>query len=1019
MTMMHDQSYSSPAGSAGKQPQDSIVIRGAREHNLKDVDIDIPRDKLVVITGLSGSGKSSLAFDTIYAEGQRRFVESLSAYARQFLDVMERPDVDYIEGLSPAISIEQKTVSPNPRSTVGTVTEIYDYMRLLFARGGIQFCCQCGGKVQKQTTDQIIDSVMKLPEGSRVQILAPVVRGRKGHYRELFEEITRDGFLRVRVDGVVRELVKGLQLDRYKIHNIEIVVDRIVVRGEARGRVADSIEVALRFGGGVVILNIEKGGETDAASSQRRNGKKMPRRAGAAAAKTTNNGEDILFSRHLACPVCTISYEEPAPNSFSFNSPFGACSACNGLGEVKEFDTALIIPDDSLSINEEGLAPLGKPRQTWVFSQLKAVGKRHGFDFDTPIKKMSRIAREVLFNGGGDEKFEIEYRYASGRTVTYRHRFNGVMEILRHYYSDTSSNTIREWVEAYMNARPCPECKGGRLKKENLAVRLLDEKTGKLYNIHDVVRLSITDAVPFFKSLDLGERRMMIAGPILKEIRQRLEFLLNVGPDYLTLDRPARTLSGGEGQRIRLATQIGSQLVGVLYILDEPSIGLHQRDNIKLIESLKRLRDLGNTLIVVEHDKEMIESADFVIDLGPGAGVHGGYLVTAGPPEGLALESGSINTNNHGFEPISYTAHYLRGKRTIDVPVQRRPGNGKSLVLEGANGNNLKDVTLRIPLGTFITVTGVSGSGKSSLVDETLYPILSRKFYKSKLVPLPYKRILGMNHVDKVIDIDQSPIGRTPRSNPATYTGLFGMVRDLFAQMPEAKIRGYKPGRFSFNVAGGRCENCEGDGVRKIEMNFLPDVYVQCDVCKGRRYNRETLQVLYKGKSIADVLDMTVAVAVDFFSEIPGLQRKLRTLYDVGLGYIKIGQQATTLSGGEAQRIKLSTELSKVGTGNTLYILDEPTTGLHFEDIRMLLSVLNKLVEKGNTVIVIEHNLDVIKTADWIIDLGPGGGNEGGAIVAEGTPEQVARVAHSATAPFLKDELALHPAAAATLSGDA
>jgi excinuclease ABC subunit A len=985
-----------------QQPEsDAIVIRGAREHNLKDIDVDIPRSKLCVITGLSGSGKSSLAFDTVYAEGQRRFVESLSAYARQFLDVMERPDVDYIEGLSPAISIEQKTVSPNPRSTVGTVTEIYDYLRLLFARAGTQFCWKCGRKVRKQTTDQIIDSIMKLPEGSKVQILAPVVRGRKGHYRELFEEILRDGFLRVRVDGAVREITSGMQVDRYKVHSIEIVVDRIVVRGEARTRIADSVEVALRFGNGTMIANVLPG--TDVAprpGKGRRAGK-----TGTVSGKSVREEEDTLFSRHLSCPFCNISYEEPAPNSFSFNSPFGACPTCNGLGEVKEFDTRLMIPDPSLSINEEGLAPLGKPRQTWVFSQVRAVGRRYGFDFDTPIKKMSKRAQEVLLTGGGDEKFEIEYRYASGRSVTYRHRFGGLLDVLKHYYNDTSSNNIREWVEAYMNAMPCPECKGGRLKRESLAVMVEDADAERRYNIQKVVGMSITEAASFFRGLALPARQTAIAAPILKEIRQRLDFLLNVGLDYLTLDRPARTLSGGEGQRIRLATQIGSQLVGVLYILDEPSIGLHQRDNVKLIDSLKRLRDLGNTVIVVEHDKEMIENADYVIDLGPGAGEHGGYLVTAGSPERLALRNDRIPTNGNGFEPISYTAQYLLGKRSIPVPPQRRKGNGKLLTLHGATGNNLRDVTLKVPLGTFITVTGVSGSGKSTLIDETLYRILSRTFYKSKLVPLPYKKVEGVKNIDKVIDIDQSPIGRTPRSNPATYTGLFGLIRDLFAQMPEAKIRGYKPGRFSFNVAGGRCEACEGDGVKKIEMNFMPDVYVQCDVCKGKRYNRETLQVLYKGKSIADVLDMTVAEAVDFFSEIPGLQRKLRTLYDVGLGYIKLGQQATTLSGGEAQRVKLSTELSKVGTGNTLYILDEPTTGLHFEDIRMLLDVLNKLVDKGNTVIVIEHNLDVIKTADWIIDLGPGGGDEGGKIVAEGTPENLVRAKDSPTAEFLRKEL--------------
>jgi len=981
--------------------QDCIVIRGAREHNLKNIDVDIPRNSLVVITGLSGSGKSSLAFDTIYAEGQRRYVESLSAYARQFLDVMERPDVDYIEGLSPAISIEQKTVSHNPRSTVGTVTEIYDYLRLLFARVGTQYCYKCGRKVQKQTTDQIIDSIMRFPQGTRINILAPVVKGRKGHYRELFEEIVRDGFIRVRVDGSVREIQKGMQLDRYKVHNIEIVVDRIVVKKEARARVADSVEVALKFGSGVLILNQEGAGASDPDSPETK--RKGTTRSSRRTPRSSTPQGDLLFSRHLSCGYCSISYEEPAPNSFSFNSPYGSCPTCNGLGEIKELDLDLIIPDEDLSINNEGIAPLGKPRQTWAFSQLKAVGKKYDFDFDTPVKKFSQRAKEVLLHGGGDEKFEIEYRFASGRTVIYKHRFGGVLDILKHYYDDTGSNNIREWVEAYMNTHPCPACNGGRLRKESLAIKLQDADTQVVYNIHDTVNLSITAAERFFRDLKLTERQMLIATQVLKEIRQRIEFLLNVGLDYLTLDRPARTLSGGEGQRIRLATQIGSQLVGVLYILDEPSIGLHQRDNRKLINSLKQLRDLGNTVLVVEHDKEMIESADFVVDLGPEAGEHGGYLVTAGAPHSLDLSS----PTRDGRELPSYTAQYLQGKRTIAVPHERRngKGKGKSIVLEGASGNNLKSVKLTLPLGKLVAVTGVSGSGKSSLISETLFRILSRKFYKSKVVPLPYKKITGVEYIDKVIDIDQTPIGRTPRSNPATYTGLYTLIRDLYTQMPEARIRGYKPGRFSFNVPGGRCEACEGDGVKKIEMNFLPDVYVLCDVCKGKRYNKETLQVLYKGKSIADILNMTVEEAAGFFSEIPGLQRKLQTLHDVGLGYIRLGQQATTLSGGEAQRVKLSTELSKVGTGDTLYILDEPTTGLHFEDIRMLLDVLNRLVEKGNTVLVIEHNMDVIKTADWVIDLGPGGGEKGGAIVAEGTPESVAKISESATAEFIRAEL--------------
>ncbi len=991
---------STPITSTISNAGDNIVIRGARVHNLKNIDVDIPRDKLVVITGLSGSGKSSLAFDTIYAEGQRRYVESLSAYARQFLDVMERPDVDYIEGLSPAISIEQKTVSNNPRSTVGTVTEIYDYLRLLFARVGTQYCYNCGRPVTKQTTDQIIDSIMKLPEGTKVQILAPVVKGRKGHYRELFEEILKDGFLRVRIDGVMKEIQKGLQADRYKVHNIEIVVDRIVVKKEVRARIADSIEVALRFGDGIVIASIDRGGTVDSLKAIT---KTLTKRV----APSKPSGDDILFSKHLSCAFCNISYEEPAPNSFSFNSPYGSCPTCNGLGEIKELDLDMIIPDTSLTINEEGLAPLGKPRQTWAWSQVRSVAKKCGFDFDTPISKIPKKAKDVLLYGAGDEKFEIEYKYQSGRTVMYKHRFGGLLDVLKRYYDDATTSNIREWVEAYMTTKPCSSCKGGRLKKESLAVKLEDASTKEKFNIHDVVSLSIEEAAVFFKKLKLTERRLLIASQILKEIRQRLDFLLNVGLDYLSLDRSARSLSGGEGQRIRLATQIGSQLVGVLYILDEPSIGLHQRDNIKLIDSLKALRDLGNTVIVVEHDKEMIESADYVLDLGPGAGEHGGYVVTAGHPSKLELRNDTIRYNGDVFDSISYTAHYLFGKRRIEIPSERRKGNKKFITLEGARGNNLKDATLKIPLGTFITITGVSGSGKSSLITETLYPILSRKFYQAKAVPLPYKKIDGLKNIDKVIDIDQSPIGRTPRSNPATYTGVFGMIRDLFAQMPEAKIRGYKVGRFSFNVQGGRCENCEGDGLKKIEMNFLPDVYVLCDVCHGKRYNRETLQVVYKGKSIADVLDMTVAEAVEFFSEIPGLQRKLSTLNEVGLGYIRLGQQATTLSGGEAQRVKLSTELSKIGTGNTLYILDEPTTGLHFEDIRMLLNVLNRLVEKGNTVIVIEHNLDVIKTADWVIDLGPTGGKGGGWIVAEGTPESIAVSETSVTGEFLRKELAM------------
>jgi len=953
--------------------QDNLIVKGARVHNLKNIDVEMPRNKLIVITGLSGSGKSSLAFDTIYAEGQRRYVESLSAYARQFLGLMERPDVDYIEGLSPAISIEQKTVSHNPRSTVGTVTEIYDYLRLLFARVGVQHCYKCGKIVRKQSVDQIIDAIMAYPKDSKIQIMAPIIRGRKGHYRELFEETLKDGFLRVRVDGEVKEIRKGMQLSRYKLHNIEVVVDRLTVQPEIRSRIADSVEIALQMGSGLVVVNL--------------------------------NSNDHLFSQHFACLDCGISYDEPAPNSFSFNTPYGACSACGGLGEMREFDVSLIIPDPKLTINTEGIAPLGKQRETWLWSQVKAVAQKYDIDTNAPIKKLPKNTIELLLNGAGDEKFEITYTHPSGRTVTYKQRFSGILKTLQHYYDESSSNGVRRWIESFMNTTTCRECKGGRLKKESLAVKLIDAGTKKFFNIHDIVKLSIRDARTFFSTIKLTERQLEIAHQILKEINDRLQFLLNVGLDYLTLDRPARTLAGGEAQRIRLATQIGSQLVGVLYILDEPSIGLHARDNIKLINSLKELRNLGNTVIVVEHDKEMIRSADFVVDLGPGAGEHGGYVVTFGKPAHLKMKNFDIKIPGNGRGAISYTGLYLKGKEKIEVPLKRRDGNGKHLRLKSCSGNNLKSITVNIPLGKFVCVTGVSGSGKSTLISETLYRILAREFYNSRDVPLPYKSVEGLEYIDKVIDIDQSPIGRTPRSNPATYTGLFTLVRDLYVQLSESKMRGYKVGRFSFNVKGGRCDECEGDGVRKIEMNFLPDVYVLCEVCKGKRYNRETLEILYKGRSIADVLSMSVEEALEFFKDLPKIQRKLATLFDVGLGYIRLGQQATTLSGGEAQRVKLSTELSKVGTGKTFYILDEPTTGLHFEDIRMLLSVLNKLVEMGNSVLVIEHNMDVIKTADWIIDLGPEGGDDGGKIVAEGTPEEIANNKNSYTGQYLKREL--------------
>jgi len=937
--------------------KENIIIKGAREHNLKNIDVEIPRDSFTVITGLSGSGKSSLAFDTIYAEGQRRYIESLSAYARQFLDMLEKPEVDLIEGLSPAISIEQKSTSGNPRSTVGTVTEIYDYLRLLYARLGTPYCYNCGKPVSKQTSAQIIDSVISSSSGKKIYILSPLVRGRKGHYRELFEEVLSEGFLRIRVDGEFHEISKGFQVDRYKIHNIEIVVDRLTVNENARSRITESIEVALNHGNGSVVI--------------------------------FDGSEDHIFSRHLACLNCGISFNELAPNSFSFNSPYGSCSNCEGLGEKKELDINLIIPDWNKSINEEGLAPLGKPRSIWFFNQLTAVAEKYNFTFDDKLKDLSEEQKQILLYGSKD-KIAFSYSYGSGKPVTYMHRFAGLFNYLKNYYNTTTSNNIREWAESYMNTVTCPECGGGRLKKESLAVKF----QGK--NISEVTALSIQRAKEFFNAVKLKGREALIAKPILKEITERLEFLLNVGLDYLTLNRSARTISGGESQRIRLATQIGSQLAGVLYVLDEPSIGLHQSDNIKLINSLKNLRDLGNTVVVVEHDRETIESSDYIIDLGPGAGEHGGQVILKGDTRSLFNSGNGIN---------SLTISYLMHKKQIKVPETRRKGIGKFLTLKGAAGNNLQDVNLKIPLGTLTLITGVSGSGKSSMLNETLVKILMNKIYKSKTVPLPYKSIEGIEHIDKVIEIDQSPIGRTPRSNPATYTGLFTFIRDLYSQLPESKMRGYTTGRFSFNVSGGRCEECGGDGMKKIEMNFLPDVYVECDVCHGKRYNRETLEVLYKTKSIADVLEMTVEEALKFFEDLPRIKRKLKAIYDVGLGYIRLGQQATTLSGGEAQRVKLATELSKVGTGKTIYILDEPTTGLHFEDVNILLKVLNKLVDKENTVVVVEHNLDVIKTADWIIDLGPGGGENGGKIIAEGTPEEVVRNEYSVTGKYLQKEL--------------
>ena len=933
-----------------------IVIRGAREHNLKNIDVEIPRDKLVVITGLSGSGKSSLAFDTIYAEGQRRYVESLSSYARQFLGLMEKPDVDYIEGLSPAVSIEQRTAGRNPRSTVATVTEVYDYLRLLFARVGVPHCYKCGRVIARQTVSQIVDRMLELPERTRVQILAPLVRGRKGEYREVFEQARKDGYVRMRVDGQVRSLDEDIVLEKTRKHTIEVVVDRLVVEPKVRGRLADSLETALGLGEGVVWVDVIGGAE-------------------------------LVFSERFACVACGISYEEIEPRVFSFNSPYGACPECDGLGTKRELDPDLVVPNKTLSVNQGAIVPWGKSRDGWLHQRLRSVSRYAHIDLNAPFGELPKEAQEVLLYGTGKREIKFEYEHRSGKARgEYVGKFEGVIPNLRRRYRQTPSSGIRWWIEGFMRTRPCPKCGGTRLKPEALAVTVGDR------NIAEMTALSVKAARDFFERLRLSEREEQIARQILKEIRERLGFLVNVGLDYLTLDRVTGTLSGGEAQRIRLATQIGSQLMGVLYILDEPSIGLHQRDNRRLLDTLVRLRDLGNTVIVVEHDRETIETADYVVDLGPGAGVDGGQVVAAGTPKEVARN------------PRSLTGEYIARRREIPVPERRRSHNSQWLSVIGAKGHNLKSVEVRIPLGTFTCVTGVSGSGKSTLVDETLYRALAQRFYKSKGEPHPYERIVGLEYIDKVIDIDQSPIGRTPRSNPATYTGTFTPIRELFAQLPEAKLRGYKPGRFSFNVKGGRCEACQGDGILRIEMHFLPDVYVPCEVCKGQRYNRETLEIRYRGKTIADVLEMTVDEAMRFFEHIPRIHRKLKTISDVGLGYIHLGQPATTLSGGEAQRVKLSTELSKIGTGRTLYILDEPTTGLHFEDIKMLLGVLNRLVDRGNTVLVIEHNMEVIKTADYIIDLGPEGGDEGGWVVAEGTPEEVAQVEGSYTGQFLKQE---------------
>ncbi len=936
-----------------------IEILGAREHNLKNIDVKIPRNKLVTITGLSGSGKSSLAFDTIFAEGQRRYMESFSAYARQFIGNMERPDVDKINGLSPVIAIEQKTVNKNPRSTVGTITEIYDFLRLLYARAADAYSYASGKKMVKMTEEQIISGIITQFENKKISILAPLVKGRKGHYRELFEQIRKQGFTKVRLDGAIVDLTPKMQADRYKIHDIEVLIDRIEPKKDARFRIAESVKSALKIGKGTLVL------------------------------LETENNQSYHFSKYLMDPDSGISYDEPQPNTFSFNSPYGACPTCDGLGVKSIIDEAAIIPDKKLSINKGALTPLGEVRENWTFLQLREIGKKYKFSFADPVEKWSKEALQAVLYGS-EEALVIPYQYNSGYTQNYNSHWDGLIPIITKNFLEKSNDAIYKWAEEFMQILPCSECNGTRLKQEALHYKI----GGK--NIADLAQMEITTLAKWFDEIDqfLDAKQTIIASEVIKEIRSRIQFLVGVGIDYLTLNSPSKTLSGGEAQRIRLATQIGSQLVGVLYILDEPSIGLHQRDNNRLIDSLKSLRDVGNSVIVVEHDKDMMAESDYILDIGYGAGIHGGHIAAQGTWAEI-LQSNSV------------TAQYLNGTKQIEVPKQRRKGNGKKLVLKGATGNNLKNVTVEFPLGKLICVTGVSGSGKSSLINETLYPILRQYFYNSHQKPLPYKDFKGIEHIDKVIEIDQSPIGRTPRSNPATYVEVFSSIRDLFAAMPESKIRGYKPGRFSFNVKGGRCETCQGAGMRTIEMNFLPDVYVKCETCNGKRYNRETLEVRFKGKSINDILDMAIEDAVKFFENTPQILRKIEALNDVGLGYITLGQQSTTLSGGEAQRVKLATELSKRDTGNTFYILDEPSTGLHFEDVKVLLEVINKLVEKGNTVLVIEHNLDIIKVADHIIDIGPEGGKYGGEVLCEGTPEQVCKEPRSHTAPFLKTELGI------------
>ncbi|MFL1012736.1 excinuclease ABC subunit UvrA [Flavisericum labens] len=937
---------------------DFIEVKGARAHNLKNIDVSIPREKLVVITGLSGSGKSSLAFDTIYAEGQRRYIETFSAYARQFLGGLERPDVDKIDGLSPVIAIEQKTTSKSPRSTVGTITEIYDFLRLLFARASDAYSYNTGDKMVSYSDEQIKELIIKDFNGKRINVLSPVVRSRKGHYRELFEQIAKQGFVKVRTDGEIRDIVKGMKLDRYKTHDIEIVIDRLVINDDVDNdkRLTETINTGM-YHGEDVLLVIDQ-----------------------------DTKETRYFSRNLMCPSSGISYPNPEPNNFSFNSPKGACPNCNGIGTLFQINENKIVPDENLSIKNGALAPHGPEKNSWIFKQLATIAQRFDFKLSDAYKDIPKEAKDMILYGG-NEKFSVESK-TLGVTRDYKIDFEGVTNFIENQYKTAESTSLKRWAKDYMDKVNCPVCEGSRLKKESLYFKINKK------NIAELANTDIVELADWFNNLHkhLSEKQIKIAEEVVKEIKSRLQFLLDVGLDYLALNRSSKSLSGGEAQRIRLATQIGSQLVGVLYILDEPSIGLHQRDNEKLINSLVSLRDIGNSVIVVEHDKDMIERADYVIDIGPKAGKHGGEIISIGDPDAL-------KTHN------TLTADYLNGKKEIEVPKSRREGNGKFLELKGCTGNNLKNVSVKFPLGKMIGVTGVSGSGKSTLINETLYPILNAHYFNGVKKPMPYKSIKGLEHIDKVIDINQSPIGRTPRSNPATYTGTFSEIRSLFAKIPEAMIRGYKPGRFSFNVKGGRCETCQGAGLRVIEMNFLPDVYVDCEICQGKRFNRETLEIRYKGKSISDVLNMTINEAVEFFEHIPKIHKKLKTIKDVGLGYITLGQQSTTLSGGEAQRIKLATELSKRDTGNTFYILDEPTTGLHFEDIRVLMLVLNKLVNKGNTVLIIEHNLDVIKTVDYIIDIGYEGGKGGGKIVAKGTPEEILKDKKSYTAQFLKKEL--------------